>query len=863
MRFFNKKRLKLVSQILCFLLVFQVCFFDFTTAFGATGTTVSYTINGTPQVGNTIEIVVNLSNVQNLYGASVDFLYDTSVLEVLSVEKGNILGSSTVLEPVKKIGSYETGTGQANIAFMLKGNAKGITANGTLAVIKAKVLKEGSLNLKTTSSNNSLSLSGSTCRIKLSDETSKAISYTSEDKTVNLAYEPYPDYNSYEDVSSFLNFVGNWSTASSSLYSGGSVKYTNSSSAYMEFNFVGSSLELYATKGRSRGIARIDIDNGSIVTDVDLYNSTDIANQLVYANQDLPYGSHSVRVYFTDSKNPNATNNIVDIDRIDIYGFGMDTTPRYNTYQNSSIFMKYVGDWSTVSHPVYSGGSIGLTSSPGAYVEFSFKGPELKLYATKGRSRGIARIDIDDGAIVTDVDLYNSSDLAAQLIYENKALSDGNHTVRIYYTDSKNANSTNPQIDIDKVEVLGYGIVPTINYTTYQDSSPEISYIGDWTTYSHSLYNGGSIKLTESPSAYLEFKFTGTAFKLYSTKGRSRGIAKIDIDNGAIVSNIDLYSSTDKANQLVYENNKLSQGTHTVRVYYTGNKNPNATKSWIDVDKIEVAGTAVTPTLEWKTYQDSTPYINYVGNWSTASHPIYNGGSIKLTNSTSSYMEFNFVGTAFKLYSTKGRSRGIAKIDIDNGKIVTNVDLYSATDTADQLVYENNNLSHDKHTVRVYFTNTKNPSATSNIVDVDRIDIAGTAVAPNLPTNTYQDSSSSIKYSGNWTTASHPIYNGGSIKYTSSTNAYLEFDFTGTAFKLFSTKGRSRGIAKIDIDNGAIVTNVDLYNSSDVADQLVYENKNLDFGTHKVKIYFTNTKNPSATNTIIDVDRIEVVGYTN
>ncbi|MDZ5001656.1 cellulosome anchor protein, partial [Clostridium perfringens] len=120
-----------------------------------------------------IEIAVNTSNVSDLYGASIDFVYDSSLIEVQSINKGSIWGTGTnVKEPVKTIKN-----GQANLAITFTGNTQGISGNGTIAIIKAKVLKSGTVNLKTTNLNDSLSLSGFTSRVKLADSEATKIDY--------------------------------------------------------------------------------------------------------------------------------------------------------------------------------------------------------------------------------------------------------------------------------------------------------------------------------------------------------------------------------------------------------------------------------------------------------------------------------------------------------------------------------------------------------------------------------------------------------------------------------------------------------------------------------------------------------------
>lgn len=176
------RNLKIISRFLCFLLVFQLCFQNPPNVYAASIPVITYTIGGNPRVGNTVDIIVNVADSQNLYGGSVDFLYDSDLIEILGIEKGNIFGANTVQVPVQ----LTQNKGQASIALMLTGNKSGVTTSGTLAVIKAKILKPGTISLTTTSTDKQLTLGGSTIRVKLSDNNAKPINYSCYDKNIVL-----------------------------------------------------------------------------------------------------------------------------------------------------------------------------------------------------------------------------------------------------------------------------------------------------------------------------------------------------------------------------------------------------------------------------------------------------------------------------------------------------------------------------------------------------------------------------------------------------------------------------------------------------------------------------------------------------
>ncbi|WP_288236529.1 cohesin domain-containing protein [uncultured Clostridium sp.] len=176
MKFKLLNNLKKISLMLCFAMLFQIASINVVKTHADEKVKLTYSIKGEVKVSSTIEIYVNISNISNLYGGSVDFVYDKSLLEVQSIKTGSIFGSEKVQTPVEN-----KGNGQANLAFTLTGLKAGINNKGTVAVIKAKILKEGAITLKTTTKNDALSINGNNVRVKLVNSNEKTIDYASED----------------------------------------------------------------------------------------------------------------------------------------------------------------------------------------------------------------------------------------------------------------------------------------------------------------------------------------------------------------------------------------------------------------------------------------------------------------------------------------------------------------------------------------------------------------------------------------------------------------------------------------------------------------------------------------------------------
>ena len=126
-----------------------------------------------------------------------------------------------------------------------------------------------------------------------------------------------------------------------------------------------------------------------------------------------------------------------------------------------------------------------------------------------------------------------------------------------------------------------------------------------------------------------------------------------------------------------------------------------------------------------------------------------------------------------------------------------------------------------------------------------------------LTAGKYEETNPAIKFSGNWTVASSALYSGNSAKYSATSGNSIEFSFTGTGFRWFTSQNRSRGIAKVTVDGASY--NVDNYSSNTLFNKVIYQKINLALGTHTVKIEVTPLKNASSKSTDILLDAVEIL----
>jgi len=128
-------------------------------------------------------------------------------------------------------------------------------------------------------------------------------------------------------------------------------------------------------------------------------------------------------------------------------------------------------------------------------------------------------------------------------------------------------------------------------------------------------------------------------------------------------------------------------------------------------------------------------------------------------------------------------------------------------------------------------------------------------------TTAYDNIDPAFHYIGVWTQINDTnlSYYKGTDSYSndSTTPATVTFMFTGTRVQLHGTTNTDRGIYGITLDSNAeILTSA--YSPTQVFEVTVYDSGTLPKGPHTLTIRVTGTSDPSATDTIIDVDDAKV-----
>jgi len=95
--------------------------------------------------------------------------------------------------------------------------------------------------------------------------------------------------------------------------------------------------------------------------------------------------------------------------------------------------------------------------------------------------------------------------------------------------------------------------------------------------------------------------------------------------------------------------------------------------------------------------------------------------------------------------------------------------------------------------------------------------------------------------------------------YSDVTNDYVEWQYFGYGFALWSKKDVNAGHVEVSLDGVVVQAALDCYSAVTVPSANVYQKTDVLLGTHRVKLRVTGTKNASAANYYVYADAIQVI----
>jgi hypothetical protein len=260
--------------------------------------------------------------------------------------------------------------------------------------------------------------------------------------------------------------------------------------------------------------------------------------------------------------------------------------------------------------------------------------------------------------------------------------------------------------------------------------------------------------------------------------------------------------------------------------------------------------------------EESDAAASLSAGWTQSSlHSGWSGGAAMQSTVPGALATFTFTGTSVRWIGSRGRGSGIALVKVDGGAGIE-VDLFARpNDEIRTPVITIDGLSDGKHTLTIEVTGRQNPEALSNVVVVDAFDVQAPIVSR------LQHTDPDAIFSAGWAENTNLRWSGGGVfnndepplgaKVTATAGAKVTLSFRGTSIRWIGYRGPDAGIARVQVDGGA-VTEVDTYSPTFKVQEVVFTATGLADANHTLTIEATGRKNDASTAAQIVVDAFDV-----
>jgi hypothetical protein len=102
---------------------------------------VSALVEGDMKVGQEIQILIQIDSIESFFAGSMYYKYDSNVLKVLTVERGDLIASGQI-PSFEAFNEIDNEAAMVRFGFTCLGNIKGYSGEGAFVKIKAVLLKE-------------------------------------------------------------------------------------------------------------------------------------------------------------------------------------------------------------------------------------------------------------------------------------------------------------------------------------------------------------------------------------------------------------------------------------------------------------------------------------------------------------------------------------------------------------------------------------------------------------------------------------------------------------------------------------------------------------------------------------------------
>jgi hypothetical protein len=110
---------------------------------------------------------------------------------------------------------------------------------------------------------------------------------------------------------------------------------------------------------------------------------------------------------------------------------------------------------------------------------------------------------------------------------------------------------------------------PLVKASVVQQTSSAITWSGTWHGAASTAASGGSVRYATTAGAWAKYTFTGSSVAWVTSRGTTRGKAKVYID-GVYAATVNLWSSSGRSRSIVFARSWSTSGAHSIRIVVVG-----------------------------------------------------------------------------------------------------------------------------------------------------------------------------------------------------------------------------------------------------------------------------------------------------
>ena len=648
--------------------------------------------------------------------------------------------------------------------------------------------------------------------------------------------------------------------------------------------FSGTGVTWIGFRGPQTGIARVHLD-GVLVATVDAYSPNEVVQASLYTSDALAFGTHTIAIEVTRTKNDAANDFYVIVDAFDVTTPG--GMPPDSTAPTVSVTSPAGG--ATVSGAVsiaasaadnvavagvkffVDGAVIGVEDTAAPYeIAWNASAAGEGSHTLTAEARDAAgNTALSAGVVVT----VSTTDTAAPAV----AISSPADNATVFGTASVTANATDNS-SVAGVQFLVDGTPLGAEDTTapysaswdtttaangshvltarardgagntalsapitvmvangagsnmrIEDGNTAITYHGSWNVGNSSRpWSGGSAAVGFAIGQDAVVTFRGTGITWIGFQGPWAGIANVRVD-GVLAATIDGYAPAEAVKVPVFSVSGLPLATHTLTVDVTRTKNAASSDFVVIVDAFDIIDAP----------PDATP------------------PTVALTAPANGAQVFGTI----PVKAGADDDSGVAAVTF----FVDGVQL-DAVDTISPygINWNTTTIADGAHTLTAVARDAAGNTTTSTAVTVMVTNSAPPALASATRIeNTdlgivYVDGCTTCGQAPAWFYGSRSrTWSDGTASFNRAEGARASYTFTGTAVKWIGFRAAWAGIARVFVD-GAFVSEIDLFSPTEEVQVPVFQVSDLVPGSHTITIEATGRRNPEATDYAVVLDAFDV-----